>query len=884
MCKRIALPGRGLHPKAQTRGPDDRTALRFLLAAAAAVALAQTAHGAVTVGPEYTFPGNDSRSCDICIHPSTGHPHVVWETNDGHIRHSRFDGTRWTAPEQIPGAENVEARKDKFRNGAVAAEIDSAGRMHVVYCATGPRFGLYHVRQKTPGGAWSAPVLVHDAQRAACLWVQMARGKRDELFAGFEKASHAYVCVYNGSSWTRPAMLHPKTSHVHHAAAGPDGAPRIIFKAKLRGGYEGHLATRTSKGWKTVQITRGDGNVDCPAGAVDASNRLHVIWSRCDEEGHDAVLKYARYTGSPMAGVEIAKTNAHNFCRLIFDDGGAMYAFMPRRYPPKFVVRETPTGPWSEPIAFGPARQGYWLFEAAARGNEVHVVYSNGYGPDRRKGVTYRKITRTKGKATTAAPPGRGLVPDPSNRRWLVHGDKHIALSGNGLWVLVPDTDVDIATHNAHASRWGANTNRITLFTGCDKVNGGELAPWARTGPGKANDGRPKYDLTRFDRKYWARAVEYVRDAVGRGIYPVIQIWCEPYVERGEGRWIVHPFNPDNHVNNIPKLPTGSSDAGRDGLFYNTGNPKLRRFQEAFVTKALDELGRFPVIWDIGNEVGFDTKISDTWMQHWADFLDAYEELHPGVRLLVTVDTSGDRGHFERIRNLDVINVHGFHSSGPFTLDGTPVQTREESRVDVKRLQQTLHRHYVHFRRPVLNTRLVGDPDYSTRPLKDRPGNALETRHILWGYFFGGAHFISFRTPDATGKDPQRWNAPPLTTERTQVHLRTFIESFEFWKCTPRVMGIVASSDAVVLAETGRQYAFYAPNGAHFGRSFSANLSEAKALEGRWFNPRDGRFGKAFPVAVGPEVKFTLPTDEDWALLLLPVDSRPEDAHVPATP
>ncbi len=132
-------------------------------------------------------------------------------------------------------------------------------------------------------------------------------------------------------------------------------------------------------------------------------------------------------------------------------------------------------------------------------------------------------------------------------------------------------------------------------------MNGGELAPWERTGPGKANDGGPKYDLNRFDERYWRRAVQYVQDATQRGIYPLIQIWCEPLVERGEGRWIVHPFDPDNNINHIPKLPTGSADAGRDGIFYNTANRRLLRFQEAFVRKALDELGRFPVIWDIGS-------------------------------------------------------------------------------------------------------------------------------------------------------------------------------------------------------------------------------------------------------------------------------------------
>jgi len=393
------------------------------------------ARAAVTVGPEHTFPGGDNRSCDICVHPSTGQPHVVWETNDGHIKYSYYDGSRWRAPEQVPGAVNVGARHDRFRNGAVSMVIDSRGRVHIVYSTTGPPNRLYHIRQKAAGRAWSTPVLVHDGRRAELTWVQMARNRRDELFVTFEQGFRGYRCEHNGSSWVGPTPLIARTSHVHCVAVGPDDVPRIIFKAKRRG-YEAYLATRRRTGWKVAQITNEGGRVDEPFGAVDALNRLHVIWSKCAEEGHDAVLKYQTYTGSTMTGTEIAKSNAHNFCRLVFDEGGATYAFMPRRYPPKFVVREAKGGRWSAPIPLGGRRQGYWFFEADAHGNEVHVVYSNWYGPDRPKSVTYRRITRTKGAAKKPSRVGTGLMPDPSNPRWLLQR----FINSFEFWKCAPNT------------------------------------------------------------------------------------------------------------------------------------------------------------------------------------------------------------------------------------------------------------------------------------------------------------------------------------------------------------------------------------------------------------------------------------------------------------
>jgi hypothetical protein len=460
------------------------------------------------------------------------------------------------------------------------------------------------------------------------------------------------------------------------------------------------------------------------------------------------------------------------------------------------------------------------------------------------------------------------LEPLPENPRWFQCGQKPVALSGNGLWVLLPDKDLDIAGHNAHAVRWGANSNRTTLFSFCHLE---ELAPWQRTGPGKANDAKPKYDLTAYDDVYWERARAYISDCALRGIYPVVQIWGECYVEGNpdpDNRWFVHPFNPDNNINGLEGLPRGKADAGTDEAFYNTDNAALIALQDRFVKKTLDELGGFPIIWDIGNEVGLDTRISDRWIQHWADFFDAYEVSHPGVRLLMTADTNGSHGHYENVRNLDVVNVHGFEDSDPFVFDGAPDENPSDSRVDVKRIQSALARHFERYQKPIINTRIASDPD-RTRRLNDRPGNALETRHILWAYFFGGAHFISFRNAPE-----ESWRPTALTTEHQQVHLREFINSFDFWKCVPRSEGVISEGDAVALAEAGRQYAFYAPNGDHFGGRFTVNLSEANGatFAVRWFDPRTGTWATPSHVSAGPALVFVTPTQEDWALLLIRVE------------
>jgi len=109
---------------------------------------------------------------------------------------------------------------------------------------------------------------------------------------------------------------------------------------------------------------------------------------------------------------------------------------------------------------------------------------------------------------------GQTLDIDPAYPRWFKYGDEYVALSGNGLWILIANPELGVVEHNDHARRWGANANRTALTAFCHTG----LCPWERTGPGRANDGKPRFNLDRFNEAYWERAVEYVEDARKKGM------------------------------------------------------------------------------------------------------------------------------------------------------------------------------------------------------------------------------------------------------------------------------------------------------------------------------------------------------------------------------
>ena len=74
--------------------------------------------------------------------------------------------------------------------------------------------------------------------------------------------------------------------------------------------------------------------------------------------------------------------------------------------------------------------------------------------------------------------------------------------------------------------------------------------PW-RVGPGMASDGKPKFNLERFDETYFKRLRTRVSAARDRGIYVSIMLfegWGLRFVPDGcKG----HPFHPANNVNGL---------------------------------------------------------------------------------------------------------------------------------------------------------------------------------------------------------------------------------------------------------------------------------------------------------------------------------------------
>jgi hypothetical protein len=122
--------------------------------------------------------------------------------------------------------------------------------------------------------------------------------------------------------------------------------------------------------------------------------------------------------------------------------------------------------------------------------------------------------------------------------------------------------------------------------------------PWARTGPGAATDGKPKFDLTKFDDEHFSRLRDRVEKANERGLYVDVMLFegfglhLTPPPDNVEG----HPFHAKNNVNGI------GIESIVDYMVLPI-DPKVQELQEAYIGKVLDTVHDLPnVLYEVANE------------------------------------------------------------------------------------------------------------------------------------------------------------------------------------------------------------------------------------------------------------------------------------------
>jgi hypothetical protein len=172
--------------------------------------------------------------------------------------------------------------------------------------------------------------------------------------------------------------------------------------------------------------------------------------------------------------------------------------------------------------------------------------------------------------------------------------------------------------------------------------------PFARTGPGQANDGQPRFDLSVWNDAYFTRLRERVEQAGHRGIYVGVMLfeaWTIKQTRPSTDPWPYHPMHPANNVNSITDDPVVEN--GRAWELFSLNCPQLLLWQKLYIHKVIDTLNDLDhVLFEICNEVPHRPEAM-AWQDHLCAFIQEYERTQPKQHPVGITAEGGDQDNAE---------------------------------------------------------------------------------------------------------------------------------------------------------------------------------------------------------------------------------------------
>ncbi len=426
----------------------------------------------------------------------------------------------------------------------------------------------------------------------------------------------------------------------------------------------------------------------------------------------------------------------------------------------------------------------------------------------------------------------------PANPRYFTDdGKRAIYLTGSHTWnnlqdmgMTDPPAPFDFTAYLDFLQEHHHNFIRLWRWEPARWRYGGqhdsycEPHPYARTGPGSARDGKPKFDLKRLDDAYFARLRKRVEEASKRGMYVSIMLFeghCLQFAEQG---WEYHPYHPDNNVNGI--------DGGRLD-YYTLKNPDVLALQEAYVRRVVDTVNDLNnVLYEISNEAG---RYSTEWQYHFIRFVKEYEakkrKQHPvGMTFQYGGEQSG--------RNADLFNSpadwispnpEGGYRDDPPVNDGRKVVLNDTDHLWGEGGNvQWVWKSFTRGHQPLFMDRIV----------------RLSRRTVTWA---------GRQDDDIPGAEDIRRAMGVTRKLAERVNLARMVPQPEL------------ASSGYCVASVGEEYIVYAPEGGEI----TVDLTQGKRrLKAYWVHPVDGTTTPVGDVVGGEKRAFRAPWEGQSVLLL----------------
>lgn len=388
------------------------------------------------------------------------------------------------------------------------------------------------------------------------------------------------------------------------------------------------------------------------------------------------------------------------------------------------------------------------------------------------------------------------------------------------------------------------------------------VAPWPRTGPGKAMDGEPKYDLERWNPEYFTRLHAFISAASKRGIVAELTVFSNTYSDEV---WALNPLRNKNNLQNIGNVEPSDYTSKRD--------QKLLERQSAYARKVVQETSGYDnVYYEICNEPGGGepSRATSADVDAWQRLMGGLirEELRKLNRSHLIAGQSAFSVHPFRHEldecftdsMLDIVNIHPWPI---LTLKG---HTYNLGRFMSKDLQLLQFRDF--FLAAYQEPKPCGsDEDNAASLYLDDVGWTID-RKRAWTAIMCGAHYdfidFSIKAGIEAGTAESRHKIRSWMRNLSQ-----FIHSFDFIHARPAsgwIAAMPAHLLATGLAKAGEDYVVYLADAREAtdpsaGEPISGDVS-FQLPEGDYrvflYSPTTGGYSPCLPVHGGGLVTFVL--------------------------
>jgi hypothetical protein len=450
--------------------------------------------------------------------------------------------------------------------------------------------------------------------------------------------------------------------------------------------------------------------------------------------------------------------------------------------------------------------------------------------------------------------PLRALATNPN---YFTDGsDNAIYLTGSHTWNTVQDWGTNdtiepldfkafvnmlVAHHHNFTLLW---TTELPTFRGLPTAANNppdftvSPLPWQRTGPGKASDGKPKFDLTKYNQAYFDRLRDRVQQLHAAGIYAGVYLFSGEWLLRfrfpGDG----YPLTGTNNINGI-------DDGGGTKSVTMTAPDAITAVQDAYVKKMIDTLNDLPnVLWIVSQEAPRD---SVWWNSHLIALTRSYEAGKPVQHPIGLGALDSDKD--TTLLNSDADWIAPSARISPTTSLGTGnprrkinINDSDHSYFGIWNDTPQVNRNYFWINFTNGNQTLFMDP-YVVHYPRERRNLCPNPVHGI-----------------GSGPD-ERWK----NVRDTMGFIRRYADRVNLADMTPQ-RKLTSTGHALANAESTRpEILVYAPTGG----DFSVNLASYNSrLAAEWFNPATGATSAREEVAGGATKWFMPPFSGDAVLFL----------------